>query len=192
LAITDDPSLADHPAAVPFVGDGYAGDVPAGARLAEWDDAPDVIESIVRARQSAPELIAAVRLPLGPDAAERSLELAGQGADVFHLLADWQGYVGGRHVTDAVREVHLAFVKQGTRDEVTLIAGGGISMAEHLAKSMICGADLVSVDVPIMIALEGRLCENCRRGLKCPIDLEGVDPHYAVQRIVNLMGAWHS
>lgn len=97
-----------------------------------------------------------------------------------------------RHITDAVRELHLAFVERGNRDEITIIAGGGISMAEHVAKTILCGADLVAIDVPLMIALECRVCMNCTQGLTCPIDLAEVEHHYAVQRMVNLMGAWHS
>ena len=65
-------------------------------------------------------------------------------------------------------------------------------MAEHVVKIMLCGADLVAVDVPLMVALECRVCGNCREGLICPVNLGETDHDYAVQRIVNLMGAWHS
>lgn len=97
-----------------------------------------------------------------------------------------------QHITTLIREVHLALVERGVRDAVTLIASGGISLAEHVAKTILCGADLVAVDVPLMLALECRVCENCKRELQCPIDLASMDRPYAVQRIVNLMGAWHS
>jgi glutamate synthase domain-containing protein 2 len=43
-----------------------------------------------------------------------------------------------------------------------------------------------------MVALECRVCMNCRDGLKCPVGFEDIDHDYAVQRIVNLIGAWHS
>ncbi len=111
------------------------------------------------------------------------------------LFADWHGYVGLRASSTyrlAIREVHLALVKAGIRDEVTLIASGGISLAEHVVKTLLCGADLVCIDVPLMIALECRLCMNCRKELACPVDIDAVEHGYAVQRMVNLMGAWHS
>jgi glutamate synthase domain-containing protein 2 len=82
-------------------------------------------------------------------------------------------------------------VKQGIRDEVTLIASGGIALAEHVAKAIICGADLVAIDVPLVLALECRLCGECRRGQLCPIALEQMEAEYGAHRIVNLMGAWH-
>ncbi len=96
-----------------------------------------------------------------------------------------------RHVRDVLRDVHGTLVKQGIRDEVTLIASGGIALAEHVPKAIICGADLVAVDIPLMIALECRLCGECQRGQLCPIALEAIDVHYGAHRIVNLIGAWH-
>lgn len=92
---------------------------------------------------------------------------------------------------DVLREVHGALVREGIRDLITLSASGGIALAEHVAKAIICGADLVAVDVPLGLALECRLCRECERGEVCPIALDDVDPSYAVRRIVNLMGAWH-
>ena len=191
FAVTDQEEFLSHPASIPYDRTSLQ-----GKRLAEWPDSPDVIEKINKAKASNPDLIAIVKLPLGSYAASRSLELEKQGVEVLHLCADWRGAVNEagktRHITKAVRDVHLAFVQQGNRDEVTLIASGGISMAEHVAKTIICGADLVAIDVPLMIALECRVCENCRNGLSCPVGLEDIDHEYAVQRIVNLMGAWHS
>jgi glutamate synthase domain-containing protein 2 len=82
--------------------------------------------------------------------------------------------------------------KEGSRDLVTLIASGGIAQPEHVAKALICGADLVAIDLPLIVALECRLCGECLRGESCPIRLEEVDEGYAVQRMVNLMGAWQN
>ena len=80
-----------------------------------------------------------------------------------------------RHVRDVLRDVHGTLVKQGIRDEVTLIASGGIALAEHVAKAIICGADLVAIDIPLVLALECRLCGECQRGEPCPIALEEID-----------------
>jgi ferredoxin len=181
-AITDDPGLIGHPAAISPKG-----------RLCEWSDSSDVSDLVRRAKAANPNLLAIVKIPLGSDTIERSLELANEGVDALHVFADWEGIVQGkRHITDALRELHQAFVQQKNRDEITLIASGGISMAEHVAKTILCGADLVAVDVPLMIALECRVCRNCTEGLTCPVDLDKTDHDYAVQRIVNLIGAWHS
>ena len=96
-----------------------------------------------------------------------------------------------RHVRDVMRDIHRALVKDGSRDEITLVASGGIAQAEHMAKAIICGADLVAVDVPLLLALECRLCGECERGEPCPIALEEAEAGYAVHRIQNLIGAWH-
>ncbi len=134
-----------------------------------------------------------VRLPLGMQSITRALELAEQGVEAIHVAADWHGVASdGLHITKAVRALHQAFVERGNRDAVTIIASGGISLAEHVAKTVICGADLVAIDVPLMVALECRVCQDCRQNVQCPMDLADVDHDYAVQRIVNLIGAWHS
>jgi hypothetical protein len=201
LAITDEPSLVSRRSALPHVAPGLVGAVPDGARLVEWADAPKVTDRVATAKLASPELIAAVRIGFGPDSTKRAIEVAEAGVEVLHLCADWRGYaplVGAgsetppQHITTLIREVHLALVERGVRYAVTLIASGGISLAEHVAKTILCGADLVAVDVPLMLALECRVCENCKRELHCPIDLASMDRPYAVQRIVNLMGAWHS
>ncbi|MCL6520259.1 MAG: hypothetical protein K6T99_10540 [Armatimonadetes bacterium] len=192
-AFVDDSSLFVHDAAIPYVSGEF---VPLEARLAVWPDSPDVVRRIEKAKSTNPEMIAIVSLCLNQNAVSRSLELAKAGIDVIHLLADWHGMTVNsdkpKHITHAVREVHLAFVEQGNRDEITIIAGGGIALAEHMAKTIICGADLVSVDVPLMVALECRICKNCQQGLPCPIEIEDVEHDYAVQRVVNLVGAWHN
>ena len=87
--------------------------------------------------------------------------------------------------------VAAKLVKEGTRDLVTISASGGIALAEHMAKAVVCGADLVAVDVPLLLALECRLCGECQREGVCPIALEQIDRRYAIRRIVNLIGAWH-
>jgi glutamate synthase domain-containing protein 2 len=60
-----------------------------------------------------------------------------------------------------------------------------------VAKAVICGADLVAIDLPLMVALECRLCGECQRDEICPIALEEIEADYAVRRIINLVGAWH-
>jgi glutamate synthase domain-containing protein 2 len=93
---------------------------------------------------------------------------------------------------DVIREVHEALTKDGVRDELTLMSSGGVVMAEHVAKAVLCGVDLVAIDLPLMAAIECRMCGECARDERCPIAVEEADSEYAVQRIVNLMGAWHN
>jgi glutamate synthase domain-containing protein 2 len=67
-----------------------------------------------------------------------------------------------------------------------------------MAKAIICGADLVAVDTPLLVALGCRVCRNVHAGdskdasSSCPAEIGSADSAYAAQRMVNLMGAWHS
>lgn len=103
-----------------------------------------------------------------------------------------------RHLKDTLREIHGRLVSDGLRDEITLIAGGGIGAPEHMAKAIICGADLVAVDTPLLVALGCRVCRGAHTDSKsqanasCPAEVAESEISYAAHRMVNLMGAWHS
>ncbi len=159
-------------------------------------DSPDVVAVQAALKADHAANIVAIRIPAFPNVARRVADLVRDGADVIHLVFDSHGREMGegppRHMRDVLRDTHTTLVRQGIRDEVTLIASGGIAAAEHVAKAIICGADLVAIDVPLMLALECRLCGECRRGHPCPIALEEIDAGFGVRRIVNLMAAWHS
>ena len=159
-------------------------------------DRPDVGEVRTALKDRNANQIMAIRLTASPVTATRAVELARDGAEVLHLQFDSHGLESApsnpRHARDVLREVHGALVKAGTRDQVTLIASGGIAQAEHMAKAILCGADLVAIDIPLMIALECRLCGECDRGEQCQIALEEIEPEFARERMINLMGAWHS
>ena len=102
------------------------------------------------------------------------------------------GAASPRFIKDVVRDIHGMLIKNEKRDEVTLIAGGGIALAEHTAKAIICGADLVSINIPLMIALECHLCESCAPGDDCPAKLDKkIDMNYGAGRMINVIGAWY-
>ncbi len=124
-------------------------------------------------------------------------DLARAGAEVIHLFADYQGneFVEGdapRFVKDALRDIHTHLVNESFRDQVTLIVSGGIALAEHLPKAIICGADGAAIDLPLLIAMECRVCKRCVAGKSCPVKLQNLDPEYGSQRVVNLMCSWWS
>jgi ferredoxin len=158
-------------------------------------DGPDVMEVQASLKKESADSVVAIRVQASPAAGQRVLELARDGAEVIHLVFDGHGREQAsatpRHARDVLRDVHGTLVKQGIRDEVTLIASGGIALAEHVAKAIICGADLVAIDIPLLLALECRLCGECQRGELCPIALEEIGAEYGARRIVNLMAAWH-
>ncbi len=180
---------------VPWVKNADGGASVAAAALVMVDDGKDIAAVQAALKQQNAKRIVAIRVPAGPDTTRRVGELVAEGAEVIYLVFDAHGRELApskpRHMRDVLRQLHTALVKAGERDLVTICASGGIAQAEHVAKALICGADLVAVDVPLGLALECRLCGECERGGICPIALGDVDPEYAVRRIANLIGAWH-
>jgi ferredoxin len=165
------------------------------ARIIEIPDGKDAIALQQRFKSINPALVVMIRLRPGPKITERALALIEQGAEVLHLVADEYGLEEGSEplfIKERVKEVHLHLVDKGARDQVTIIGGGGIAMAEHMAKLIICGADALSIDIPLLVAMECRVCRRCKEGIACPVELDGVDPVWGSLRIANLMAAWHS
>jgi ferredoxin len=166
-----------------------------GAIMVMVPDGPDVVAVQAALKERNADQVVAIRLAASPDAAVRVVELGREGAEVIHLVADDAGreeaVSNPRHMRDVLRDVHGALVREGSRDQMTLIASGGIALAEHMAKAIICGADLVAIDVPLLLAVECRFCGECERGEPCPIALSEVESAFAVQRVTNLMAAWH-
>ena len=143
-----------------------------------------------------PDAILSLKVPLNDKATSIVEDLTLKGVEVIHLYANANGSaINGtnpRFIKDLVREVHLNLVEKSIRDEVTLLVSGGIAMAEHVAKVIICGADGVAIDLPVLIALECRLCRKCQKELPCPVEVENIESEWATQRIMNLVGAWRS
>ena len=176
-------------------------------KMVQLQDCPDLSKMADMIRPGAPEAILSVRMVLRSSTAGRVLELSQQGFKVFHLCASRRGCeqsVDGQHIKDAMREIHGRLVDEGIRDEITLIVSGGIDLAEHMAKAIICGADLVAVDTALLVALGCRVCRNAhgmstdetppetRMPGLCPVQSGSCDVEYAARRMSNLMGAWHS
>jgi hypothetical protein len=165
-------------------------------RLVEVGDGDRLEQRIGEIKDVNPAIVVAVRIDLDARGVERSIELAGKPyIEALHLAADASGNELNagrpRFIKDMLRQVHTALVQRGIRNEVTLIAGGGIALAEHMAKQIICGADLVSVNLPLLIALECTLCRQCNDGASCRAGIREIDTDYGTGRMVNLIAAWH-
>lgn len=113
------------------------------------------------------------------------------GVRVFHLTCDYHGNREKQFVIDLIRNAHLALVKAGVRDEVTLIGSGGIILAEHVAKAIICGLDLVALDTPLLVALQAKFQGNNRTSKDSRFELpHNLSIEWGKQRLVNLSAAW--
>jgi ferredoxin len=166
-----------------------------GLSILEIPDKGDVMKVQKEAKEKNPKAVIFVRMGLNPLASERAVQLTRDGAEVLHFVADEYGMEKAENplfIKERMKEIHERLVEKGLRDQVTLIASGGIAMAEHVAKIIICGADALAVDIPLLVAMECRVCRRCKEGMACPVELESVDPVWGAARIKNLMAAWHN
>jgi hypothetical protein len=123
-------------------------------------------------------------VPVRVHAAEDVLDRAREGAGVVWLVTDRCGRAGdGRFLAELIRDAHDRLVAAGLRDQVSLLAGGGIVMADHVPKAIACGADAVVLDTVLWVALQA----------SCTGD-GPVFPHipteWGVQRVTNLAASW--
>jgi glutamate synthase domain-containing protein 2/NAD-dependent dihydropyrimidine dehydrogenase PreA subunit len=98
----------------------------------------------------------------------------------------------------AIPIVHNYLVKEGVRDEITIMASGGIRTAFDVAKAIALGADGAVIGTAELVALGCKRCENCERGKGCPAGIATTDPAlmyfidmgWGSQRIINLYSSW--
>ena len=168
----------------------------------EIPDHPGVMAQMEAIKKRFPHLLVWIRVPADGQAEARVAALAAAGAEVLHLAGSDKARglkdAGAVHLKDLVRRCHLKLVADRLRDAVTLLASGGIALAEHVAKIIIAGADGVMADLSLLLALECRLCPECPGGpdkknqQPCPIDLGSLSVPRGAQRMVNLLGAWNN
>jgi len=98
----------------------------------------------------------------------------------------------------AIPKVHRYLVSEGVRDEVTLMASGGIRTAHDVAKAIALGADGCIIGTAEAVAVGCTHCGNCERGRGCQVGITTTDPElslliepeWGADRIVNLYKSW--
>ena len=107
------------------------------------------------------------------------------GAHVIHLDGSYGGTGAAPEIAKkniampielAIPKVHKHMITEGIRDEITLIASGGIRTADDMAKAIALGADGVVLGTTELVALGCTRCSNCERGRGCTFGLTTTDP----------------
>ena len=103
----------------------------------------------------------------------------------------------GIPIEAAIASADAKLRQQGIRNQVSLIASGGIRESADVAKAIALGADAVYIGTAALVAMGCRVCGTCYRGL-CPWgiatqreDLTArLDPDVESEHVANLIHAW--
>ncbi len=103
----------------------------------------------------------------------------------------------GIPIEAAVASVDKKLRDQGIRNEISVIASGGIRSSADVAKAVALGADAVYIGTAALVSMGCRVCGNCYRGL-CPWGIATqrpdlvarLDPEVEWQHVANLIRGW--
>jgi glutamate synthase domain-containing protein 2/ferredoxin len=100
----------------------------------------------------------------------------------------------------AIRRAHQFLEKEGIRDQVVLMASGGVRTPYDVAKAIALGADGCVIGTAELVALHCVRCGNCESGRGCPWGIASTDRTLGqlieVQRgarqIINMYTVWQN
>ena len=154
-----------------------------------------------------PEALVSVKVSTPTDVDMVAVGSYYAGAHIVHLDGSYGGTGAAPDIAKkniampieyAIPKVHKFLVAEGIRDEITLIASGGIRTAYDALKAIALGADGVVVGTVEMIALGCVRCACCESGRGCPRGIATTDPElmgqmsleWSTQRLINLYNSW--
>jgi ferredoxin len=161
-------------------------------KMVEMEMSPDWVSEMRLLRKRFPEAVVAVRLEAKSGVEKIVIEIASADVDIIHVLFDEQGQESGaspRLAKDSLLAINKALVSQSLRESISIITGGGLAAAEHVPKTIICGADAVVLERALNVAQGCHACVHCSKH-DCPIKDFRPSPDWTKWRAVNMVGAW--
>ena len=97
-----------------------------------------------------------------------------------------------KFIKEAIRDIHQYLVKENLRDKVSIITSGGIILAEHVPKAVICGTDAVAINTSALIALQCEFIGELKNSEESFIKPERFDRVWGTNRLTNLLASWYN
>jgi glutamate synthase domain-containing protein 2 len=158
-------------------------------------------------RAIKPELVVSAKVSTPSDVDMVAIGVYYAGANIVHIDGGYGGTGAAPNIAKkniampleyAIPKVHRFLEHEGVRDEIVLIASGGIRSVYDIAKAIALGADGAVIGTAELVALGCRRCGNCESGRGCPLGIATTDPElsceidvdWASQRLINLFASW--
>ena len=151
----------------------------------------DNLNEIEKIREKHEDKIIIVRIKSDKYLENNVLNLYKTGIDAIHIEFEINGSDFTEEKNNAkyiIRKIHNLLVKKGIRNEISLLGSGGINLAEHVVKAMICGLDCVGINSVIHLALQSKM--EIKNG-KITIKPRKIELDWGKQRLMNILAAWH-